>query len=213
MQRRIAAIVAVAVVHLLLIGLWLQVRQPNRPTMPPQPALQVVLLPRLAPAPAAPEIATRWPTERAQRRLAAPPAAPSLTWVPPAAAERAPAAVTITAEPAPATAPTIPSPAPLNLALPRAASAPWRANESLRPPLRTAPRPGTAEASVGRLTQNDGAVQEASLGDGRVRLRGRGACVEAHEARSTQIDPFNRSVQPVPRQVTACLGDPPPRKD
>lgn len=199
---------AIVLVHLLLLVWWLHERRPAVRVAAEPPALQVRLLPRSEPAPTRPTAA---PTRLTAERHKPPAVAPAITWMAPDAAAVPSAAATITPGPA-APAALAASAAPLNLAWPRAASAPWRAVDAVRRDLQPAARPGKVESALGRLSENDGErVHEESLGDGRTRLRGRGGCVEIHEARMGRLDPFNQSVQPLPRMATPCRGDPRPR--
>jgi hypothetical protein len=212
-RGRAAALAGVTIVHALVIGLWLQQRQVAREAPAVGRVLQLVVLPLRqadpAPAPSAPAPPSVAPRER-RVPGPTPTAAPEAITLP--AAPPAPEPSAITAEPPrpPASA------AGLNLALPRAAaaaSAPWRAVDAVRRQLQPEPPPGQVEASIGRLTENDGtALREESLGDGRTRVRGRGGCVEVHEAGMARIDPFNKSVQPLPGGATPCRGDPKPRR-
>lgn len=207
------ALAGVAIVHVLLIGLWLQQPDVVREAPAVGRVLQLVLLPwrQTDPAPVPPATVRPSPTPRG-RSAPGPAPRPVLDAITLPAAAPAPEAPAITAEPPrpPASA------ASLNLALPRApagASAPWRAVDAVRSQLQPEPPPGKVEAAIGRLTENDGtALSEESLGDGRTRVRGRGGCVEVHEARMAQLDPFNKSVQPRPSGATPCRGSPRPRR-
>lgn len=212
-RGRVAALAGVTIVHALLIGLWLQQRQVAAEALPVERVVQLVLLPLSRPEPP-PVLATSARTSAAprDRRVPASAQAPAFEAITLPIAPPTSEPVTITAQPPRPAATT----ANLNLALPSpatAASAPWRAVDAVRRQLQPEPPPGRVEATIGRLTENDGtAVREESLGDGRTRLRGRGGCVEVHEARMARVDPFNQSVQPIPAGATPCRGDPKPAR-
>ncbi len=167
---------------LLRLGVW----QDRRPAPPTRAPLVVSLLDTPRPGPPA---AAALPT----------PGRPSL---PPLRPAPVPSVLAITPEalPAPVTpaaptvqSPTPPAPAPLDLRLPRGASAPWRA----RSPALDDPRANTPRASLERRLRDamggDGEWHEERLGDDRVRFRRGSTCVDVERSRSDQLDPFNRA--------------------
>ena len=107
---------------------------------------------------------------------------------------------------APAPAPSS-APAPLNLALPRAASAPWRTRNPVLDDERANSNPlarQTVEARIAAALGGSDQVTEERLDDGRIRLRRGSQCVLAHPNRAERIDPFNSSVLPKLRGLEKC---------
>ena len=99
------------------------------------------------------------------------------------------------------------SPAPLNLALPRAASAPWRTRNPVLDDERANSNPlarQTVEARIAAVLGGSDQVTEERLDDGRIRLRRGGQCVVAHPNRAERIDPFNSSVLPKLKGLEKC---------
>jgi hypothetical protein len=166
-----------------------------------------------------------WLQGAQRERLAPPHTTPGLTSSrPPALGKPAPAVAraepqAITPEvPAPAaSAPAmvrpVPSPeppasAPLNLTLPRDASAPWSNTSRGRHPALDDPRGNTTSLSLERriaaaLGGND-QVTEFRLADGSVRLERGNACVVVRPNRASGLDPFNADAQNAPRLLDRC---------
>lgn len=202
---RLLAVGAVGALHLLVLLLW-----PARPTGRVQPAQdQAPLVVQLLTAPAIRPAPPRDPLPDLRR-----PAAPMLSWRPPALAVPTVALPVVEPPvglPADAASPTgashaappvsgiLPAPStPLDLTLPPAAA---RRPASPRPP--DTPRPRSVEQ---RLAQGlaSAPLREEARGDGRVRLRKGQGCVDLRDARMAQIDPFNQSVNPIPKQAEDC---------
>ncbi|RVU46547.1 hypothetical protein [Rubrivivax rivuli] len=207
------ALLVLALHALLLAGAWrLQAWQDRGPAVPAQAPL-IVWLPG-APRPASP--AAKPPEQpqaaRAQRAPATLPRAP-----------REPQAITLPASPAgpgPDTvaappvsaAPVMPTPTPpaagpappLNLALPRGASAPWRGrNPALDDPRSNTP-PLTLESRIAKALGGVDGIQEFRLEDGSVRFKRGNSCVIARPNRASALDPFNASAQIRPRLLDRC---------
>jgi len=64
-------------------------------------------------------------------------------------------------------------------------------------------RPRSVEATLERALGN-GPLVEENLGNGRLRLRRGRDCVELRDSRMAQVDPFNQSVSPIPKQAEDC---------
>jgi hypothetical protein len=177
-------------------------------------ALHLLLL-LLQPAPPPARQGPTTPQAVLQLRLIAPPPTMPVPEADPPAARQAPRAAAIAADPfgpaeplaitvpplpAPhASAPVAPAPpSPLDLRLPapalRGVAPPSPAPES---------RPRSVESTLERDFGGAPLVQE-NLGDGRIRLRKGRRCLEFRDARIAQLDPFNQSVRPVPKQVEDC---------
>jgi hypothetical protein len=195
--------------HLLGIGLSLRLGAWADRTPPPQQAplaVHLIQLPAL-PLPAVPEAAAN----KAQRRDAPRPrpllpAAPrqrpddalqAITWPevpnqPMAAAASAPEAGT------PAAVATAPRPA-LNLALPRGASAPWRA---ARNPALDDPRSNlgklTLEQKLADAMGGDGQWVEEPIDADHRRLKRGNTCIDLQRPRAAQLDPFNPAYRALP---------------
>lgn len=202
--RRIAAVlVGVALLHGL--ALWMLTRRPPAPTATPRTAVSlriVVPVPprRVDPPPAEPPAATAAQrTDRATPRRAAPPAAAA----PEPTAEPQPVgpqAITV-APPAPPA--STPEP-PLNLDLPRRASAGLAPrNPALGDPRANTPQRGFGEGLAAALGSDERRVEEAR-GEGRLRIRQGRDCVDVRVARNTGLDPFNQSIRPSPKLVEPC---------
>ena len=96
------------------------------------------------------------------------------------------------------------APAPLNLALPRGASAPWRrANPALDDPRSNSPAP-TLESRIAAALGGSDQITEYRLEDGSVRLKRGNSCVIVRPNRSSTLEPFNASAQQRPRLVDRC---------
>ena len=196
-RRGVAALLVLAV-HGLLVLAWVARPPPVEPAAV-QPATWLRLLPAEprpaseAPAPAA------LPAPRAARPIPAPQSitAPA---TPPAdvAINSSPPAQDIPAAPVPAASATTPAVTPLDLRLPSGA-------QRGSPPAGPAPqaRPRSVESTLSRDLAT-GPLIEEDLGNGRRRFRQGRRCVEVRDARMAQIDPFNQSVSPVPKQTEDC---------
>lgn len=68
---------------------------------------------------------------------------------------------------------------------------------------RAEPKPRSVESQLSNDLA-DGPLREEALGNGRLRLRQGRRCVELRDARMAQIDPFNQSVSPLPKQAEDC---------
>lgn len=88
---------------------------------------------------------------------------------------------------------------PLDLTLPPVA----RRGDTPRLPT-PAPRPRSVESGIARALEDGPLVQENHLGNGRIRLRQGRRCVELRDAHMARIDPFNQSVNPIPKQGEDC---------
>jgi len=199
---RLPAAGAVCALHLLLALLW-----PGRPSGRPdagqaQVPLQVQLLASPVHRPAAPPArplaiqtgapqAPRWAAPDLQRPTA-PVADPT-----PAKADTPPGVEpTDPARSAGGTGPG--SPPMLRLDLP---PSPLRSPSGPSP--LAAPRPRSVESRLAQgLTSTP--LREEAMGNGRVRLRQGDRCVDLRDARMAQIDPFNRSGHPIPKQAEDC---------
>jgi len=121
----------------------------------------------------------------------------------PRPAERQAIALPPTASPSVAASETR-SAAPLDLSLPRAASAPWRQ----RNPALDDPRANTArrtlEGSIAAVLGGGDQITQEQLQDGSIRFRRGSQCVVAHPNRAQQLDSFNSSVLPKPRLMDKC---------
>ena len=118
----------------------------------------------------------------------------------PEAALSAPATPAAPAAPASAA----PAPAPLNLALPRGASAPWR---GVNPALEQARQPARAASIEQHIAQALGGsdqIVETRLADGSVRLQRGRQCVVARPSLAAELDPFNASTRMLPRLIKPC---------
>lgn len=108
----------------------------------------------------------------------------------------------------PASAPPAPLGQPaLNLALPRGGYAPGSARqpgagELLRGDARL-PAPASRDERLARALGTDLALQEQARGDV-LRLRQGRGCVDLLPSRAGQLNPFNQSSTPAPRQATPC---------
>ncbi|KPF94113.1 hypothetical protein IP87_19845 [beta proteobacterium AAP121] len=93
---------------------------------------------------------------------------------------------------------------PLNLALPRSASAPWRArNPALDDPRSNTP-PQTLESRIAKALGGVDGIEEFRLEDGSVRFKRGNSCVIARPNRAGALDPFNASAQIRPRLLDSC---------
>ena len=109
-----------------------------------------------------------------------------------------------TAQPTTAQPTTAPAPAALNLALPRPAAARHSATAAAQ--VHDDARLGGRLSRDQRLAQalgSDQALHEDQRGAVRRFRQGR-ACVDMAPAREAQINPFNQTASPTPRQATPC---------
>lgn len=198
LRRPLPAWVLVGLLHLgLLLTLWTLPPTADRGrAASPQPALVVTLLDALRPRPTpatpatAPEALRRsMPTPREVLRLPSPPSPePQAITLPaePVPAPAAPAAPTDT--PAPPAATAAAPPAPLNLTLPRGASAPWRASN----PALDDPRSNTAKLTMEQKLANamggDGEWHMERLDGDHIRYRRGAQCVLMTRSRAGQLE-------------------------
>ncbi len=186
----VLALHALGLAGLLQLGVW---RDRRPPTAAPAPLTVRLIQPltsvRLAPAPAA--AADRAPpTAPAPRR---PRDAEAITLPAPAPDEL------VATPPALAAAPPVAaSAAPLDLRLPREASAPWRA----RSPALDDPRANSARASFEARLQGamggDGRWVEERIDADRVRFRRGDTCIELKRSQAERLDPWNQTNSPKP---------------
>ncbi|MDP1902136.1 MAG: hypothetical protein Q8K96_17065 [Rubrivivax sp.] len=170
---------------LLRLGAW-----PDRgPPAAEQPPLVVRLLqlaqrppPAQPPATAALPPATRAPAT-APFTTATPPAQE-----PPRSAE--PQAITLPPAAAASTPEAVGS-APLNLTLPRAASAPWRSRNPALEDARANSAPATLESRTTQAMGGDGPWVPERLGNDRIRLRRGSECIELQRSRAGQLELAN----------------------
>ena len=103
-----------------------------------------------------------------------------------------------------------PTPAPTQAAA--SASEPGRLDLSLPPraargsaatPTVPSARPRSVEAILDRGLAQSPLIEE-SLGNGRLRIRRGRDCIDLRDTRMAQIDPFNQSVSPIPKQAEDC---------
>lgn len=86
----------------------------------------------------------------------------------------------------------------MDLSLPPAAT---RGAGRPGPPATATPR--SIESQLARDLGDTG-WREELLGDGRIRMRKGARCIELRDAHMAQIDPFNQSVSPIPKQAEDC---------
>ena len=203
-------LLAVLALHLLLLGLAAQlgVWRERGPLAAPSHPLMLWLLDAQAPrqpataesTPTAPPRRSRTPSPETPRSETQAITLPAL----PADAQAAPANTPDTREVPPAAGTA--TAAPLNLALPRAASAPWRQrNPALDDARANTPR-RTMETLIAQALGGDpyGAISEEHLADGSVRFRRGSQCVISRPNQAQNIDPYNGSVMPKPRLLDKC---------
>ena len=207
---------AVFALHVLgLVALMAQPRGLDRsPARPVQPPIWLRLLrpaqpptPRAAVAPplAPPVRPTVRPIGRgitvapALQALTAPATTPSS---PAASASESPAA---TAAPTPVAAnpSATQAAAPLNLDLPRAASAAWRQRPLALDDLRANTARATFEEKLAAALGGDGVWQEEKLDNDRTRFRRGNTCVEVQRSREAQLDPTSDRARSLPWQAKA----------
>jgi hypothetical protein len=195
---RLATVLGLALVHAVVLTWFARMGlSPDRSPPPPHPPL-LLLLNRVQPSKPttpAPEAPPQRTVARADR--AAPLPSTSIT-VAPEATPRAQEALPPTATAEPTTAPPANTPPPLDLRLPRAASAAWRH----RPAPMDDPRANTAKATFESTLQTamggDGRWAEERIDGDRVRFRRGNTCVDFIRSRAEQLDAFHQSVSPKP---------------
>lgn len=209
-RLRHGAALAVLGLHVLGVGLGLRLGawSDRHPPPPRQPALTVRLL-RWAPPPelprpqtaatppATPPLKRPAPNERQARPdPARPPASDTLQAITLPAEPSAPAAAQ-TAAPA-ASAP----PPPLNLALPRGASAPWRAGRNLALDDERSNTPKlTLEQKLAEAMGGSGPWVEEPIDADHRRLKRGNTCIYLQRSRAAQLDPFNPAYRALPWQA------------
>ncbi len=197
--------------HLLAAALWPQLGawRDRHPAAPAQPPLVVVLLPPSAPPP---RVLTP-PRSAATHRPPRPPAAVA----PDAQPRRPDAAAVLTPGGIEPQAVPVPSPAAaaaatarhsgpgaaLNLALPRAASAPWRRRNPALDDPRSNTAPSSLEQRLADAMGGDGAWVEEAIDADHRRLRRGNTCVYLQRPRAAQIDPFTPGNRALPWQAGA----------
>jgi hypothetical protein len=194
-QPRAAGVGIVLALHAaLLLGLSLALRPQTalHPSGPPTLPLTVRLLemPRLLRQTAQPDEApsARRPAAPLPRALPAPIGAITLPAEPPA-------------EPASAPQPVAHSERPIDLQLRRQAVPRTAADLARDDPRANSVRPNFEQRLSNAL---DTRVIEQDLGNGRGRFRQGDRCVEVHDSRSAQIDPFNPSAATTPKGAMPC---------
>jgi hypothetical protein len=178
-----------------------------------RPPLQVWLLNKLQAATAT--STTTAPTAAAVQAKPGPPPAPRATTLAPLPKQPAsePQAITVPALPAetltapatregtaaPESAPGAAEPRPLNLSLPRGASAPWRSgrNAALDDSSARSAR-ATFEGRFARETGGEGTWVEERIDTDRIRFRRGGTCVDMERSRAGTLDPFNNAYSAKP---------------
>ncbi|MBT9487973.1 MAG: hypothetical protein IV093_10740 [Rubrivivax sp.] len=195
--RRGLVVAAVLLLHLLVLVSW-RLGPAAPAALPAVPTSWLRLLPA-TPAPVAEPPDRLLPTSPARPTRPVQPAAPQAITLP-APVEAGPTST--------APAPALPAPAatgaagaappPLDLRLP---PPPLRGAAPLRPPAENRPR--SVESTLSGDLAN-GPLIEEDLGNGRRRFRQGRRCAEVRDSRAAQIDPFNQSVSPVPKQVEDC---------
>lgn len=220
--RRPLWVLAVLAAHLTVLLAWRQAGGPLRPPQP-TPSAESPALWWLWPAAPAPRDATAArpsPTDLAPRRptrqadvhataaISPPSAMPAPAATAPADALTAPASTLRPPAPEGDTAASpradAPGTATLQLALPRrpAASAPppasWATQDA------RVHRPLSAGERFAATLGTDLTLRTQALNDGGQRLQRGSGCVEVRPARESQINPFDRTAQALPRQVTGC---------
>lgn len=224
--RRAFGVLAVVAAHLVLLLAALQATVPTRRGEPnpaaERPALWWLwpVTPAARPAPVAEPsrpLPTRTPAPRLPPTAAARTAMPAAPPREPAVVDRTPASDAAPADRSAAitpstTGPAPPAngagpalrPAPLQLALPR------RPPASEPPPAAWAtqdPRVATPRSAGDRFAATLGTdltLKVQPLNGGGQRFQQGTGCVEVRPAREAQINPFDRSAQALPRQVTGC---------
>lgn len=209
-RQRPVAIGFVLALHLLVLagalrlGVWPERRPPAaRTPLSVQLIWQRPAPPR--PAPDAPTPAPRPAEARPAERSAMPPATP----VAPRPADPAPPAITLPAitlppptraEPGPSAARPASAP-PLNLALPRGASTPWRQHApALDDPRANTPKL-TMEQKLAMAMGGDGDWVEEIIDADHRRMRRGNLCVYLQRPAAAQLDPFHAANRNLPWQA------------
>jgi hypothetical protein len=192
--------IGVCLTHLILLRTCEAPASRVEPT-PEQPALNVRLLPEPNPE-SVPDMA---PVERRSTSARLPRPAPArepitqaitIPAIGPMSPDNGPAA--------PADGAAASSPAPTASAPPLDLRLPPPALRGAGPAsTRAEPKPRSVESQLSNDLA-DGPLREEALGNGRLRLRQGRRCVELRDARMAQIDPFNQSVSPIPKQGEDC---------
>ena len=166
-------------------------------TTPVQPALNVRLLPAPEPTPRAVESPVQRRPMLARPAPAREPVTQAITIpaIEPMSPDAAPETPTDGAAPSAAPAASAP---PLDLRLP-----PSALRGAGPATTRAEPKPRSVESQLSNDLA-DGPLREEALGNGRLRLRQGRRCVELRDSRMAQIDPFNQSVSPIPKQAEDC---------
>jgi hypothetical protein len=203
---RQGAALAVLGLHVLGVGIGLRLGAWSDRHPPPsrQPALTVRLL-RWAPPPEQPrpQAAAMPPANQPLKR-----SAPTEPQTPPDAARPPPSdtlqAITLPAEPgapAGASAASAPPP-PLNLALPRGASAPWRGGRNLALDDARSNSPKlTLEQKLAEAMGGSGPWVEEPIDADHRRLKRGNTCIYLQRPRAAQLDPFNPANRALPWQA------------
>ncbi|MBA4177181.1 MAG: hypothetical protein C0505_11570 [Leptothrix sp. (in: Bacteria)] len=190
----------------LRLGAWQDRSPPPRAQAPLLVWLQAP--PALAAAPGRPPPAHQ-ATARPQATPAAArqrPAPQAITLPSPSAANdvQAAAGAASAAEPvAPASARAA-GQAPLNLTLPRGASAPWRQRHPGLDDTRANTARATLDSRIAAALGGSDRITEERLSDGRMRFRRGNDCVVVHPSRAQGLEPWNGSVMPKMRGVEKC---------
>ena len=169
-------------------------------TTPVQPALNV----RLLPAPEPESVPDMAPVQQRSTSARLPRPAPArepvtqaitIPAIEPMRPDATPETPADGAAPSPAPAASAP---PLDLRLP-----PSALRGAGPATTRAEPKPRSVESQLSNDLA-DGPLREEALGNGRLRLRQGRRCVELRDSRMAQIDPFNQSVSPIPKQAEDC---------
>lgn len=183
---------------LLQLGVWRD-RTPAAPAPAPLTVrlIQALTLERPAPAPTL-------AADRAPPLRPAPPRlrdiareAEAITLPAPAPAPT-PAPLATTPPPVAAAPPTAASAATLDLRLPRAASAPWRARSPALDDARSNSARASFEARLQGAMGGDGRWVEERIDADRVRFRRGDTCIDMKRSQAERLDPWNQSNSPKP---------------
>lgn len=166
--------------------IWQRLTSPTPPAQPPRPEVQAV------------------PQTRAARTVQQDRPATTNT---PAIADPALQAITLPAaapsEPATTAATAASAPAPLNLALPRAASASWRQrSQALDDPRGNTPKL-TLEQKLAMAMGGDGEWVEEVIDADHRRLRRGTMCIYMQRPAAAQLDPFHQANRNLPWQFSS----------
>ena len=207
-RQRPATVALVLALHLVLLagalrlGVWPERTAPtSRPPLTVQLIWQRLTSPTLPAQPPRPEVQAVRQTRAARTVQQDQPATTNT----PAAAEPALQAITLPAaapsEPATPAAPAASASTPLNLALPRGASAPWRQHsQALDDPRSNTPKL-TMEQKLAMAMGGDGGWTEEVIDADHRRLRRGNMCVYLQRSAAAQLDPFHPAFRNLPWQV------------